>query len=755
MDRCSLRFHTPKFFCSCQRTERPSHEPSVLSTGIIFPREGFIKTHNTPIEKSRARVKHTPVGTLKVQPVILYYQRIKYSLYSSITMEGASSPQSNKESVMSPRLLAQDAVRVYEYRMDVFESHRNNITQSFAPIVLSLTHFILDEEKRPSWTDYLQDAMDSQYSPTQKKQSSGSLVSLGKAILSPLDRRTIARMDAFLNGIIWSVPTSSGTALPRRKNENVDLQNKSQLTGSVSLMDGLSGFKAVTPLQSGSLFRKISSGGASIASADSIEQPQVRTLDLTIRLELYLRTLLRVEKSAQHQHCVLAAEPPRAIRARVEAIVTAFSETVGTVRQQGPVLTRLVTCMTMELLAVSCLSQSCKGAIRRLVVDYEHQTSFASLAFLSSPDDAADQKLAPLLLRYFDTLKENWETAVRDCEIEDMLVSVLDPQMRHFFKTVEFSSIGHLLETCASYRPFLQKIDLPPTYKLSPVCFSQLQDEQDIRQALRDLQRERITINGNLLPTASSRSELVRLLSQTLNSTSLTPDGGTKKPGRRSRRKRSSRKTVPKSSDDDSDVSSLSANESDGGSFVSLSSMSSKQGQSRKFDISTIDMLTKRLLLAGSRSDFGGSAFFIVRVLFGGKDVQVLPSQQPRGLGGSTSASIELWLHLASLTIQSHMSFDVYPLLQDNRDDPYAIMDQMEPLIQLHTTTTEIIGLQEVRAADVMASSGIDDNVAKSTHHTEHNGSYVLQERPTERQGWRTLSVRPALYEKLQVWNVL
>jgi hypothetical protein len=29
----------------------------------------------------------------------------------------------------------------------------------------------------------------------------------------------------------------------------------------------------------------------------------------------------------------------------------------------------------------------------------------------------------------------------------------------------------------------------------------------------------------------------------------------------------------------------------------------------------------------------------------------------------------------------------------------------------------------------------------------------VLQERKTDKTGWRTLSIRPALYERVEVWN--
>mmetsp|Transcript_26641 Transcript_26641/g.62587 ORF Transcript_26641/g.62587 Transcript_26641/m.62587 type:complete len:213 (-) Transcript_26641:121-759(-) len=203
--------------------------------------------------------------------------------------------------------------------------------------------------------------------------------------------------------------------------------------------------------------------------------------------------------------------------------------------------------------------------------------------------------------------------------------------------------------------------------------------------------------------------------------------------------------------DDLDDLSSASTNESEGESFEG-STMSSKSSSRRSFDVSTVDLLTKRLLLAASRTGTGGDAYFIVRDLFGGKDVQVLSHQQPRGLGGTPSTTIELWAHLGSLEIKTHTSFDVYPLLQERGNrDPYAIMDHCEPLIQLHTTTTEVIALKEVRASDAEGFS--NDGDLRSNHHVDQDGAFILQERITPKTGWRTLSIRPALYEKLEVWT--
>jgi hypothetical protein len=73
-------------------------------------------------------------------------------------------------------------------------------------------------------------------------------------------------------------------------------------------------------------------------------------------------------------------------------------------------------------------------------------------------------------------------------------------------------------------------------------------------------------------------------------------------------------------------------------------------------------------------------------------------------------------------------------------------------LIQLHTTTAETINLQEVRASD---SDGGGLNIADddSEDDDDRSSKLVLQEKRTDKTGWRTISIRPALYEAVGEWN--
>jgi hypothetical protein len=108
--------------------------------------------------------------------------------------------------------------------------------------------------------------------------------------------------------------------------------------------------------------------------------------------------------------------------------------------------------------------------------------------------------------------------------------------------------------------------------------------------------------------------------------------------------------------------------------------------------------------------------------------------------------TIDILVRLASVTIKCHQSFDVYPL---------SLVGECEPLIQFHTTTTETINLQEVRNGDSEDEDYTPDNLSSdgSSEYGTRKYYTVVQEQKTSKTGWRTISIRPALYEKIEVWN--
>jgi hypothetical protein len=393
-----------------------------------------------------------------------------------------------------------------------------------------------------------------------------------------------------------------------------------------------------------------------------------------------------------------------------------------------------------------------------LALEYEHQTSFASLAFLSSPEVSAQTNLTPMIMSYLSYLQKNWENLEADCKLECMLSTVIDARMRTMFKTIEFTSLGHLLEVCHGFRGELNSIELPPgmggisTDDVTALC----SDLKAVKQAIRDLQREVLTVNGHVLPPVDSRKELVQLMSQTLNSRTLTASYGKQK------LKKSLEAAVhrsescpvimnqenadPKSEDSDDFMSSgneASGNEADNDESLTPNNAeplvrARKSRRRAAFHLGTVDMMTRRLLIASSRTGKGGDAYFVVRDLFGGEDVEVVPSASLPTYGRMAKAgTIEISVRLASVTIKVHGSFDVYPK---------SLVGECEPLIQLHTTTTETISLQEVRAGD-------SDDIG-SNHSGDSGGDrHVIREMKTDKTGWRTLTIRPALYEKVEVWN--
>jgi hypothetical protein len=139
--------------------------------------------------------------------------------------------------------------------------------------------------------------------------------------------------------------------------------------------------------------------------------------------------------------------------------------------------------------------------------------------------------------------------------------------------------------------------------------------------------------------------------------------------------------------------------------------------------------------------------FAIRRDLFGGEEVEVVPAKQAPTQAGhmARQGTIEIVVRLASVTIKCHGTFDVYPK---------SLVGNCEPLIQLHTTTTETIGLREVRAHGSSSDDGVHDDCGGSADDEDRGKSIMLvQERKTDTSGRRTLSIRPALYERVEVWN--
>jgi hypothetical protein len=652
----------------------------------------------------------------------------------------ASLVYSNNAS--NARSLAQEAVSWYLDHLNIRQPHAANVRDYLRGPVIALTAATLSIDATSSiddsvstktnqastalpetaplnWRDYLnqQGIGGLEESLTLEELFAPTTIDEKYAALSP---RAKARLEAFLEGValaVTSEETNGSSVLLKTK--------RSEKSGTgISLLEGLVGFRSVNFSNVASRSDSGVTKGEASPATKSQQQAyqQLGEFELVSRLELYLR-LVGLAASLKG-YCVIAHEPLKALKARARSLVAAFVDTVGTVRRVNKILTRLLTVLTKELLAVTTLSEDLCRGIRNIVSGYVHATSFASLAFLSSPESSAEQRLTPAILKYLLYLQKNWEKCEADCQLELMLSKVLNPSMRHMFKTAEFQSIGHLLEVYQGYRDELHNIELPPRFTDRTMN----SEDERIGQAIKDLQREVIAVNGTILPHVTNRSDLVQLLVTALSARTLFDPRSRR---RRDRKKRIASPARRDGDDTEDDEYHSSGNEADFGETSASESEKSPGRRRSTFRLSTVDLLTKRLLLAASRTGTGGDAYFVVRDLFGGEDVEVVPSQyQP---GAVRPATIDLLVRLASVTIKSHSCFNIYPK---------SMVGETEPLIQIHATTTETIALQEVRATDNADSS---DGMAVA--------ELILQERPTEKGGYRYLSIRPALYEKVSVWG--
>lgn len=132
--------------------------------------------------------------------------------------------------------------------------------------------------------------------------------------------------------------------------------------------------------------------------------------------------------------------------------------------------------------------------------------------------------------------------------------------------------------------------------------------------------------------------------------------------------------------------------------------------------------------------------------------MRVIPSTESyRGPynDGKVSATIELTVRLASITIKCHSKFDVYP--EEN-------IAECEPFIQLHTTTTETIELQEVRIDENGLELEFEAPVTEQSKSSSSLGErpttkVMLKEKSSETSGRRVLSIKPARYVKVDNWK--
>lgn len=757
-----------------------------------------------------------------------------------ITPEDNFHLASSSQQGMNARLLAEEGCIRYMELVDETLPHTQNVSVHLRGIIVPLTKKILCAGNYHTIVSHDSFIID-ENTKEDKSSPSSSSDNNDKIDTSGLSRRSIARMEAFLRACVYAI---ADEPIVHRRRSNTTSSFRKQSSNSPA--------------------KTINSRTKNKKSVQCYRQFEIS--DIKSRLELYCRSLKRVNEY-EPAECVIALESTKFIKARADILVRSFVQRADSVRSVRPLLTNLLCILSMEILAVDAIPDSSYNsdenlknistknqilllqpsgsgilakAIRKIVSDYEHTTSFASLAFLSSPEEAAYAHLHRMTISFIEFLRSDWRRLVAECELESMLAHSLNPNLRKTFKRSEFQSIGHLLKVCQSMRTKLEHIELPPIVSDVRTLITKTQDAKEVKQALKDLRREIITVNGHIIPPANSISELAQFLAESMHVRTVRMNGGGHSSSLRKKNKlRSSSSSRPNSLSSDVVLSDSGGSGSDGISsgnegdvenstnatktttsdprsspLTTTSPMkkSSNSIRKRAVDYATVDRMTCRLLIAAGRSGTGGDSYFVVRDLFGGEGVIVVPSclsnhqryhraptanstnvtnkldrrsSNPmyyRG-GKMAPATIEINVRLTSVVIKIHANYDVFPEGASGVPEEYC-----EPLIQLHTTTTEIISLQEVRVRDALSydldvpttnspartlrKSEVDvastsprrnstadtrsgnDNIYENDHVTMDGvRTMVLREKLTPTTGKRILSIRPAEYKKVEVWD--
>jgi len=293
---------------------------------------------------------------------------------------------------MNVRSLAEDGATRYLDNIDQYQPHSKNISSYLRPLITNLTKRVLLDDATTLQEESLMepsvDGSESEGATTDDEKSTHRR----RRVMKGISKRSIARMDAFLHNCILAIPDEAMVHKSLSSSLHAMQQNKNYY-------------------------------------------PQFVLPDLAVRLEIYLRSLKRVrdynyenpkEEDTNPKtyafnlenkfECLVALEPQRVLQARTDALVRSFVATANNVSSIRPLLTALILGLTLEILAVDVLGKEIKKKINRklysflvksnivwiakdfslslilgLVSEYEHLTSFASLTFLSSPEEVRFQ----------------------------------------------------------------------------------------------------------------------------------------------------------------------------------------------------------------------------------------------------------------------------------------------------------------------------------------------------------------------------
>jgi len=391
------------------------------------------------------------------------------------------------------------------------------------------------------------------------------------------------------------------------------------------------------------------------------EHPQLERLEVWLRVKAFIKALklLRTtgnDTGVDKVRIALCLRSFQACAARLARVS----------RPAQLLLPPLLYTLACELLVVRLPSPEVRARVENVVSQYEKN---AKLWMYHPGSQNAGKYLKPLVEEFVLWVRENRAKILHSCATEGLLRSV-DADLRYSLKNQVYSSPEHFMAVFHSVQSRLSWIHLPP-YAIGDAGV-----DGDLSQALRDVCRETLCINGTIVEGSDCpivlRKEIERLLGQ------LSPLSRSQSDKTLNGKSKGFIKTLTKSGSlDEDECRELRMN---GGKppTEKKASEGSSTTESSEFEKQVSCMLW-RVLHASSRTRSGGDSFFVTQDLFGGEGILLKPSE-------AVAEPIQIDLEKEIVVVRSCSCYDIY--------DEEAIStnsEQVIPLMRIKTLMTEVL----------------------------------------------------------------
>ncbi|GMI15914.1 hypothetical protein TrVE_jg8850 [Triparma verrucosa] len=495
--------------------------------------------------------------------------------------------------------------------------------------------------------------------------------------------------------------------------------------------------------------------------------PQITPDDLKSRLEVYFLRLYGCNHITANllDGKVLKKIQSSVVKVAVKGVVKSFLATVSATTSPTLLLHSHIVAMCREALAVVEISREIetvvKYTIARIEADLDgNQTSTEDKSGGSSQGEGEEKlpsqiksflkspKIADKFLRvenmfaskfddaevvskcmsgHLKSLLEYLSEADNSTQLvmssygERMLSRGIEPSLRNEFKDGDFESETALKSAYEKFHKQFKSIRLPPSDNFMCVNLvkhlseekekakgSAKYSEQSMMQALKDLKRERIFVNGREVVDrkVTSKRELVKVLTEAIEKGVVNP-----KPDK----KATSNNLLDESllaSESDYSTGFSSAPDNDTSNKESGDSDCRRRrgdpnekviARPRKFDTSKLTEIVSRILLASSRTGSGGDTLLFLNDLFGGDEVVLRPSSNE-----NMQAAIEIDVYAGRVDIVCKAFYTVY-LREDLEAPMLYLRGKMVERIPLFVQRVEGGELGDVELKEVERVEGEDE----------------------------------------------